>query len=91
MIPNCNEQDFDGVTVSLDELASHQGIQSNCMFQLALIVARIAVEPCTEKYKEEAAQTLMELIRAKPKNNVVPLFASKLNRDSGVSGLRTAG
>ena len=46
------------------------------MFQLALMVARIAVEPCSELYKEEAAQALMGLIRAKPRSNVVRLFGA---------------
>ena len=60
----------------LDRLAAAEPHQSNCMFQLALMVARIAVEPCSEAYKEEAAQALMGLVRAKPKSNVVRLFAS---------------
>ena len=46
------------------------------MFQLALMVARIAAEPCSEAYKEEAAQVLMGLVRAKPKSNVVRLFGN---------------
>ena len=61
---------------ALDRLAASATTQSNCMFQLALMVARIAVEPCAESYKEEAAQALMSLIRAKPKSNVVRLFGA---------------
>ena len=61
---------------ALDRLAASATTQSNCMFQLALMGARIAVEPCAESYKEEAAQALMGLIRAKPKSNVVRLFGT---------------
>ena len=63
------------VPALLDRLSAAEPVQSNCMFQLALIVARIAAEPCSEAYKEEAAQALMGLVRAKPKSNVVRLFA----------------
>ena len=61
---------------ALDRLAASAAMQSNCMFQLALMVARIAAEPCAESYKAEAAQSLMDLIRAKPKGNVVRLFGA---------------
>ena len=61
---------------ALDRLAAAATTQSNCLFQLALMVARIAVEPCAESYKEETAQALMGLIRAKPKSNVVRLFGA---------------
>ena len=80
-----------GIDAGLSELASHERVQSNCMFQLALMVARIAVEPCPEGYKAEAAQALMDLIRAKPKGNVVRLFGDKPKVETGVSGLRAAG
>ena len=59
---------------ALERLAAFAAVQSNCMFQLALMLARIAIEPCADSYKDEAAQALMELIRAKPKSNVVRLF-----------------
>ncbi len=63
----------------LDRLASVSSVQSNCMFQLALMLARIAIEPCAEAYKDETAQALMGLIRLKPKSNVVRLFKTSLN------------
>ena len=58
----------------LDELAADEGLQSNCMFQLSLILARIALEPFADSYKEATEQALLGLIRNKPKNNVVHLF-----------------
>ena len=61
---------------ALDRLAASVTVQSNCMFQLALMLARIAVEPCADSYKEDTAQALMGLIRAKPKGNVVRLFGA---------------
>lgn len=61
---------------ALDRLAASATTQANCMFQLALMVARIAAEPCADTYKEEAAQALLGLIRAKPKSNVVRLFGA---------------
>ena len=61
---------------ALDRLAASAATQSNCMFQLALMLARIAAEPCAESYKEEAAQALLGLIRAKPKSNIVRLFGN---------------
>lgn len=59
---------------ALDRLAASAATQSNCMFQLALMLARIAVEPCAESYKEDSAQAMMGIIRAKPKSNIVRLF-----------------
>ena len=64
------------VGILLDQLAAAEAMQSNCMFQLALMLARIAVEPCAESYKDETAQAMMGLIRAKPKSNVVRLFGT---------------
>ena len=58
----------------LDEFAADEALQSNCMFQLSLILARIALEPFADSYKEAAEQALLGLIRNKPKNNVVHLF-----------------
>ena len=63
--------DIEGV---LDQLASAEPVQSNCMFQLALMLARIAVEPGAEAYKDETAQKMLGLIRDTPKSNVVRLF-----------------
>lgn len=58
----------------LDNLAADEGLQSNCMFQLSLILARIALEPFADSYKEATEQALLGLIRNKPKTNVVHLF-----------------
>ena len=74
----------DEVAVLLDRLAAAQPVQSNCMFQLALMVARIATEPCSEAFKEETAQALMGLIRAKPKSNVVRMLGG--SRQPGKAG-----
>ena len=75
MTPMLDQTDPE-VADALDRLAASAAMQSNCMFQLALMLARIAAEPCAETYKAEAAQALMDLIRAKPKSNVVPLFGT---------------
>ena len=60
----------------LDELVAAEDVQANCMFQLAIMLARISIEPAPENYKDEAAQSLLGLIRSKPKCNVVPLFGA---------------
>ncbi len=79
------------ITGLLDQVATADPVLSNTMFQLALMVARIAVEPGSEAYKDEAAQTLMGLIRAKPKSNVVRLFANRPKGETAAPGLRVAG
>ena len=71
--PSPSGADIEGL---LDQLASAEPVQSNCMFQLALMLARIAVEPGAEAYKDETAQTMLGLIRDKPKTNVVRLFGA---------------
>lgn len=86
---NCDEHDRLGI--GLTELASHELAQTNCMFQLALMVARIAVEPCPDDCKGEAAQALLRLIRAKPKGNVVRLFGRKPICEMVASELPAAG
>ena len=55
------------------------------MFQLSLILARIALEPFADSYKEATEQTLLGLIRSKPKNNVVHLFDTTLARRPVIS------
>ncbi len=71
-----NRPHFDAsIAHMLDELVAAEPVQSNCMFQLSLMLARIAIEPCSETYKEETAQALLALIRAKPKSNIVSLFS----------------
>lgn len=62
------------VEATLDTLAGNDATQSNCMFQLALMLARIAVEPVSEGFKDDTAQALLALIRAKPKSNVLRMF-----------------
>ncbi len=62
------------VEATLDTLAANDATQSNCMFQLALMLARIAVEPVSEGFKDDTAQALLALIRAKPKSNVLRMF-----------------
>ena len=75
------------IDAALSALASHEEAQSNCLFQLALMLARIAVEPGPEAYKEEASRALLGLIRAKPKTNVVPLFGRRAEARTATSGL----
>ncbi len=62
------------VEATLETLAANDATQSNCMFQLALMLARIAIEPVSEGFKDDTAQALMALIRAKPKSNVLRMF-----------------
>lgn len=78
MSATTNQPDTETVAL-LDRLASGAAVQSNCMFQLALMLARIAIEPCAEAYKDETAQAMMGLIRTKPKSNVVRLFKTSIN------------
>ena len=91
MVPKPDHHDAGDVGLLLDQLTAVEAVESNCMFQLALMLARIAVEPCAEAYKEEAAQALMGLVRAKPKSNVVRLFSSRSKADTAPSGVRAAG
>ena len=63
------------VGATLDILAANDATQSNCMFQLALMLARIAVEQVSEGFKDDTAQALLALIRAKPKSNVLRMFS----------------
>ena len=65
----------------LEELVAADEVQANCMFQLAIMLARIALEPASELYKEDTAQSLLALIRSKPRGNVVPLFGPGASAD----------
>ena len=49
---------------------------ARCMFQLSLMLARIALEPVSEIYKDDMAQALLGLIRSKPKSSVVQMFSA---------------
>ena len=51
----------------IDDLQASEQQQANCMFQLSLMVAKLALSPVSEGYKDEASQTLLELVRAKRK------------------------
>ena len=78
MLPPVHSASADlDVGSELDRLAGAEEVQSNCMFQLALMLARIALEPCAESYKAEAAEEMLAMMRKKPKTNVVRLFGSK--------------
>ncbi len=46
------------------------------MFQLSLMIARMALEPGSENFKDDMAQAMLGLIRAKPKSNVVKIFGA---------------
>ena len=70
-----------GVSDLLDDLGVREDVQSNCMFQLALMLARIAVESGAGAYKDETAEKMLGLIREKPKTNVVRLFGAVPAKD----------
>ena len=55
----------------IDDLQASEQEQSNCMLQLSLIVARLALSPMSEDYRDHASQTMLELIRAKRKSSPV--------------------
>ena len=74
MTVNSGVKDVIDVEIRLDDLLATEQQQANCMFQLALMLARISLEPVSEGYKDEMAQALLGLIRAKPKGTVVQLF-----------------
>ena len=81
----------DDIAASIDRLAACDAVQSNCMFQLALMMARIAIEPSSEAYEGEAAQALMGLIRAKPKSNVVRLCGTRSGAAAAPAAMRVGG
>ena len=63
--------------------ASEQG-QSNSMLQASLEVARLALSPMSEDYRDHACHDMLELIRAKRKSAPVVSptrfgFANRLN------------
>ena len=71
-----NNLDVIDLEIMLDDLLALEQQQSNCMFQLSLMLARIALEPVSENFKDETAQVLLGLIRSKPKSSVVQLFGA---------------
>ena len=52
MANDLTNPDVIDLEMMLDELIGAEQQQSNCMFQLALMLARIALEPVSEGYKE---------------------------------------
>ena len=76
MADDVNRPDVIDLEIMLDDLLASEQQQSNCMFQLALMLARIALEPVSDNYKDEMAQALLGLIRSKPKSSVVQLFGA---------------
>ena len=52
----------------IDDLQASEQQQSNCMLQLSLMVARVALSPLSEEFKDHASQTMLELVRAKRKS-----------------------
>ncbi len=60
----------------LTDLLGHEEVRSNCMFQLSVMLASISLQPCSMAYKEATAQALLNLIRQKPRSNVISLFGS---------------
>ena len=62
-----NSLDIITLELILDELIEDEQEQSNCMFQLSLMLARIALTPGLEDFKERVAHILIRLIAAKSK------------------------
>lgn len=81
----------DDVAELLDRPARSEAVQSNGMFQLALMLARVAAEPCPELYRQATAHALPGLIRAKPKTDVLRLFRGGPKPGAGSSESRAAG
>ena len=79
------------VEAILDTLTANDATQSNCMFQLALMLARIAVEPLSEGFKDDTAQALLALIRRKPKSNVLRMFGDGPQPDSPATLMAATG
>lgn len=80
----------DGVGPVLDAAADHADARNNCMFQLCLMLARVAVGEVDEAYKQMAAQRLLAILRDKPANNVVSLFPKPAARETAVQAELTA-
>ena len=70
------KNDIIDVEIMLGDLLASEQQQSNCMFQLSLMLARIAIEPVCENYKDQMAQSMLSLLRSKPKSSVVQLFGA---------------
>ena len=81
-------QDIIDVDIMLGDLLASEQQQSNCMFQLSLMMARIAIEPVSENYKDQMAQALLGLLRSKPKSSVVQLFGAARRVEAESSRVR---
>ena len=55
----------------IDDLQASELQQSNCMLQLSLMVARLALSSTCEDYKDYASQIMLELVRAKRQDAAV--------------------
>ncbi len=65
MVDASNHLDIVDLDIMLDDLLGSDHQQSNCMFQLALMLARIALSPVSEDFKDQAAHALLDLVRTK--------------------------
>ena len=63
--------DISELEAMIDDLQASEQHQSNCMLQHALTVARLALAPMSEDVRDQASQTMLELIRAKRKSHPV--------------------
>ncbi len=52
--------DLESMIEGLEACEQHQ---SNCLFQLSLMTARLALSPLSEGNKDQASQALLEFIR----------------------------
>ncbi len=85
MVETSNHLDIVDLDIMLDDLLASEHQQSNCMFQLALMLARIALSPVSDNFKDQAAHTLLGLVRAKRKNDdpIAADHAAKALRPTG--------
>lgn len=63
--------DINDLENMIDDLQASEHQQSNCMLQLALMVARLALSSTCEEYNDHASQTMLELVRAKRRDSPV--------------------
>lgn len=63
-----------GIGQAIDDLAFRAEVRSDCMFQMCMMLARVALNSGDEAYKQKVTQQLIAVLREKPSNNVVSLF-----------------
>ncbi len=90
MTANTGVLDVVDVEIMLEDLLASEQQQSNCMFHLSVMLARIALEPGSEAYKDDMAQALLGLIRGKPKSSVVQLFGATRPIDAEAPRVRAS-